>query len=204
MHETPSPLYIFGYGSLCWKADFAYEDAFVGTVTGWKRVFAQLSCDHRGTPQAPGLVATLISDSDYTTAAAAAAAMPIEPPSAVTGVCYRVADEHAKEVLDGLDFRERGGYSRSVIEVSPAVVGGGGGSPVRALLYTATVENPNFSARYVVDVEGAAGIIARSVGPSGANSEYLFELHDWLVGVGARDAYLESLVSKTRAARVDL
>lgn len=58
----PSPLWIFGYGSLCWKADFPSEEQFVGRVSGWKRLFAQRSTDHRGTPAAPGLVATVLTD----------------------------------------------------------------------------------------------------------------------------------------------
>ena len=58
----PSPLWIFGYGSLCWKADFPAEEQFVGRVSGWKRLFAQRSTDHRGTPAAPGLVATVLTD----------------------------------------------------------------------------------------------------------------------------------------------
>ena len=59
---VPSPLWIFGYGSLCWKADFPAEEQFVGRVSGWKRLFAQRSTDHRGTPAAPGLVATVLTD----------------------------------------------------------------------------------------------------------------------------------------------
>ena len=74
---VPSPLWIFGYGSLCWKADFPAEEQFVGRVSGYRRYFCQRSCDHRGTPEQPGLVATLLSDAECpasTCAAAAAAA----------------------------------------------------------------------------------------------------------------------------------
>ena len=56
--QPPKPLWIFGYGSLCWKADFVHAETRVGFVRGWRRFFAQRSADHRGTPAAPGLVAT--------------------------------------------------------------------------------------------------------------------------------------------------
>ena len=59
----PDPLYIFGYGSLCYKRDeLPSDEEFVGRVRGWRRLFAQSSTDHRGTPERPGLVATLLSD----------------------------------------------------------------------------------------------------------------------------------------------
>ena len=56
--KPPSPLWIFGYGSLCWKPEFPHDEQIVGRITGWTRRFAQRSADHRGTPEAPGLVAT--------------------------------------------------------------------------------------------------------------------------------------------------
>lgn len=47
--EIPSPLYIFGYGSLMFKPEesFANCERIDGRVYGWKRVWAQRSCDHR-------------------------------------------------------------------------------------------------------------------------------------------------------------
>lgn len=51
----PSPLWIFGYGSLCWKAgDINYAEKRIAILKGWKRRFYQRSCDHRGTPDSPG------------------------------------------------------------------------------------------------------------------------------------------------------
>src|SRR5688572_23633515 len=74
--------------------DFAArEPAF---IEGYTRRFWQGSTDHRGVPGAPGRVATL-------SPAASARCY---------GIAFGVAPANAPAVLDGLDFRERGGYSR--------------------------------------------------------------------------------------------
>ena len=39
----PDPLYIFGYGSLVWKADFPKVESWVGRIFGYRRLFAQRS-----------------------------------------------------------------------------------------------------------------------------------------------------------------
>lgn len=44
-------IYLFGYGSLLWKADFEYTKKTFGFVRNYKRHFWLLSDDHRGTPE---------------------------------------------------------------------------------------------------------------------------------------------------------
>ena len=191
---VPHPLYVFGYGSLCWKVDFATASQFVGTVRGWTRFFCQRSTDHRGTPDAPGLVASVLSDDDLQSLELREAGA---PPSSCCGVCYRVADEDAATVLDALDFREKGGYTREIVEVTPI----DRSEPVQALLYTATPDNPNFERSALTDAAAAAAVIARAHGPSGANSEYLFGLAKFLSSVGVVDAHVENLCTLTAAAQ---
>ena len=47
-------MWIFGYGSLIWRPDFAFEESRIAVLMGWRRAFTQGSPDHRGTPRAPG------------------------------------------------------------------------------------------------------------------------------------------------------
>eukprot|EP00897_Mesotaenium_endlicherianum_P008343 jgi/Mesen1/7537/ME000391S06776 len=52
-------LWIFGYGSLVWRAGFEYDRRMPGYIKGYQRLFHQGSTDHRGTPEAPGRTVTL-------------------------------------------------------------------------------------------------------------------------------------------------
>ena len=216
--EIPSPLWIFGYGSLCWKTEFPFEERFVATLDGYTRLFWQRSCDHRGTPEQPGRVVTLVqprTDDERDAAAAVSAA------SCVHGIVYRVADSAAQSVLAALDFREKGGYTRAVVTVREhdtgdrahmaATTANGASAPgagasttrrtVEALLYTGTVDNPNFDAEGSLDA--LASTIARSTGPSGPNKEYLFHLCDFLRSVGAQDEHAFGLEARVRAMLPD-
>ena len=58
------PLWVFGYGSLVWRTgDLATVAASGGVcVRGQRRAWWQGSTDHRGTPDAPGRVVTLVPD----------------------------------------------------------------------------------------------------------------------------------------------
>jgi cation transport protein ChaC len=192
--EIPKPLWIFGYGSLCWKQDFPSEEQFVGHVKGWGRFFAQKSMDHRGTPAAPGLVATLLKDEQLQLLGVRPANEEL-PPSLTVGTCYRVGEQDEAAVLDALDFREKGGYTREIVTIYPQQLAGIPPSPpVRALLYSATPDNPNFDPDALRDVQGAATTIAAAIGPSGPNREYLERLAHWLQEVGERDEHVEAIM----------
>lgn len=176
-------------GSLCWRPDFPSEQQFVGRVNGYGRYFAQRSCDHRGTPESPGLVVTLVTD-DEMEALGLRAASDEAPTSSCVGVCYRVAEGDVESVLANLDFREKGGYSRAIVDVHPC-----DGSPsVQALLYTANTKNPNFTAAPITDAAAAAAIIAQAHGPSGPNREYLEKLAHFLKEVEEENAHVEALM----------
>jgi cation transport protein ChaC len=183
--EIPDPLWIFGYGSLCWKSEFPFERKVDCSLQGWTRLFWQKSMDHRGTPSNPGRVVTVIPDSEL-----AALGFGAELTGSVTcGVAYLVAADKAEEVLANLDFREKGGYTRAVVEVLAA-----DGTALRALLYTGNSSNPNLDpAQSIGSTAGIAALIAKAKGPSGPNADYLRKLAAYLRSVGSKDAHVFGL-----------
>ena len=164
------PLWIFGYGSLVWRPAFSHAERRPGFVEGWARRFWQGSTDHRGVPEAPGRVVTLVE----------------QPGARCWGVVYRVAAADALAVLRALDHRESGGFERLLLDVCSE-----GAEPVPALVYVAAPGNPNYLGP--APAAEIARQIRRSRGPSGPNLEYLLELRDALQRMGAHDAHVAEL-----------
>eukprot|EP00759_Apiculatamorpha_spiralis_P017934 PhF_6_TR24008/c0_g1_i1/m.33610 len=177
--SSPLPLYVFGYGSLCWRPGFDYVQSHKAQLTGYGRRFWQKSTDHRGTPEFPGLVCTLV---------------PISQDHAVDGVVFQLAPEKLQEVVDLLDFRERGGYKRSCVQVRK-IVDGGSAEPevVEAIVYIADETNPHYTPN--LTISQTADIIRKAAGPSGPNIDYVRNLHKYFVENGVVDRYMEDLMA---------
>ena len=176
-------IWLFGYGSLVWRPEFAHVERRPAHVDGWTRRFWQGSTDHRGVPDDPGRVVTLIA----------------EPGARCHGVAYLVAPATAAEVFAGLDHRERGGYARVELQVhfpsSSARPDGATSAPAR--MYLATHDNPNYLGD--APLPAIAQQIARCRGPSGTNVEYLLRLADALRDLGAVDDHVFELERLVRA-----
>jgi cation transport regulator ChaC len=143
-------VWLFGYGSLIYKTDFPYLQRRPARIHGWQRRFWQGSHDHRGTPEAPGRVATLI-----------------EAPDAI---CAGMAYEVTTDVFEHLDHREKNGYLRFFTEFEWL----DGSGSVAGLVYVAGPDNEAYLGP--ASEQEIAQHIARSKGPSGPNSEYLLKL----------------------------
>lgn len=178
-------LWLFGYGSLVWRPDFEHRERRPAVIEGWTRRFWQGSTDHRGTPEAPGRVVTLVPEAG----------------ARCHGVAYRVDPEVEASVIAGLDHRERGGYAR--IELTVQLLRGGAAPATPQLatarMYLATPDNPNYLGPAELSVIAAQ--ISRSHGPSGPNVEYLLRLAAALRELEAADEHVFALEREVLALR---
>lgn len=113
-------LRLFGYGSLCWNPGGAATDESVlthasvttctGYCVGYRRVWAQKSTDHRGTPYFPGLVCTLLTDAEYRSFQHDSTTTNNSQyeTSLTEGVLYVIPPALVERCLEELDFREKG------------------------------------------------------------------------------------------------
>ena len=174
--------WIFGYGSLIWHVDFPYHERRRATIVGWARRFWQGSHDHRGTPDAPGRVVTLVRDTG----------------AVCVGAAYRVDEA----VFEHLDHREKNGYERVPVAMRfddqdgrPATVN----EIVPGVSYIAAPGNPAFLGPASED--DIATHIARCSGPSGSNRDYLLKLAAALDELGECDKHVQALAERVSGSR---
>jgi len=186
---------VFAYGSLIFRP-VPHVRAYPACVKGFVRRFWQRSCDHRGTPEAPGRVVTLVRPSDVSL-------QDDDAESVVYGVVLEVEESAWSAVLADLDYRERHGYVRTCIDVlDPSTVGSEGLAPSslgRTMVYYAHEPLKSRSFCGPEDIAATAEVIARAVGPSGPNDAYLFKLEAALSKWGVpTDSYLQELADQVR------
>lgn len=167
---TREPLWIFGYGSLCWNPGFEFKQSVTGYVKGFSRRFWQGNTTHRGTENKPGRVATLIEDTD-----------------GITWGRVFLLSAGDKAALPYLKGREccLGGYRTCRVPFYPrpdlfaeTTVSTISTNANRALLYIALPENRHWlGAAPLPDI---AKQIIECQGPSGPNAEYLLKLADFM------------------------
>ena len=168
--------WVFGYGSLIYKVDFPFKSREEAVLHGWSRRFWQGSHDHRGTPESPGRVVTLIPDS--------------------TAICRGVIYLVEEDVFQHLDHREKNGYRRH----ESSFFLPGRQQTVEGTVYVADESNPAFLGPD--SDEAIAQHIARSHGPSGSNAEYLLKLAVALRDLGEDDPHVNALERELLALEV--
>ena len=194
--QIPRPLWLFGYSSVCWNPSFPFIEKSDAFINGYIRRFWQQSTDHRGTPNNPGLVCTLISKKDIITLENKYGVKycKFETDNKVQGRAYRIPDNQIEQVVKDLDFREKGGYSRMITEIN-LVNSDGDIECVNGLVYMARIDNPHF--RYY-SMDKCVPIIATSIGPSGKNCDYLYELNKYFINNNINDEYIKTLTEKVK------
>ena len=202
-------LWIFGYGSLIWRPGFDYLERRPARLAGWQRRFWQGSHDHRGVPERPGRVVTLVRTGE----------------GHCDGMAYRVDRATVAEVFENLDHREKNGYRRYDVTLQTGTPPVGAASRPRsvssepsslayseedrgreaapttgcldAVVYIAPTDN--FAYLGPAPIEHMARQIATSHGPSGSNRDYLLELAEALRALNAHDEHVFELESAVRS-----
>ncbi len=171
-----SDTWVYGYGSLVWRPDFPVAERVPARLEGWQRRLWQGSPDHRGTPERPGRVATLVAARQRH----------------VHGVAFRLQPGTEADTLARLDVREVAGYAQLRVPLTLT----DGRSLRDVLTYIATPDNPWFlgdapPATIALQVLSAAG-------PSGPNAEYVNRLVEALASMGVHDAHLSAVHAAMR------
>lgn len=221
-------LWLFGYGSLIWKPPPHYGRTFLpiyfkfytysmiqdlrlaGYIENFVRRFWQSSEDHRGTPEAPGRVCTLIDRKLWETLTDQHASAPPR----VWGAAYRIPAAKVAEVKEYMDIREINGYS---IQYTPFKQPAKpqdmsatfqdihvpnncstDGKAIKCLVYIGLPDNPQFLGPQ--DPQALAEHIVKSRGPSGENKDYLYELEAALNGLSEEsgDEHISDLARRCR------
>ena len=168
--------WVFGYGSLMWRPDFAHVERQAATLHGRRRAFCIYSVHHRGTPERPGLV------------------LGLAPGGAVKGVAYRVAEADWAEVYAYLLEREQ--PTETYIEAR-RMVRLEDDRRVECLVFLSDVNHPQWAGALTADRQ--AELIAGSTGLSGRNIDYLRDLVVHLREQGVWDQGMETLLGLVEA-----
>ncbi|KAJ4544047.1 hypothetical protein HRR83_004493 [Exophiala dermatitidis] len=190
--------WLFGYGSLIWKPPPHYADVLSKKINAFRATFEAMfvgsgSEDHRGTPEAPGRVVTLIQRSFWET---------LDDPQRDTegdrvwGVAYHIVPSKVKEVKEYLDLREINGYS---IQYTPFHPADPSLPDLQCLVYIGMPDNPQFLG--ALPPQEIAETINASIGPSGENRDYLLHLEQALneLSSDSGDEHVTDLARRVRA-----
>jgi cation transport protein ChaC len=165
-------MWIFAYGSLIFRPSFAHIERRRAFLPDFMRRFWQGSPDHRGVPEAPGRVATLVPARDQWCG----------------GCVYRIDTNDANSILAELDIREQAGFERHLLSVYDAPEGT---AFAEAIVYVARQGNPHFLGP--LKESEIAAWIRRCRGPSGPNADYVLALREALRSLDIHDSHVEEI-----------
>ncbi|RRH75108.1 gamma-glutamylcyclotransferase [Falsigemmobacter faecalis] len=178
--DAPSPLWVFGYGSLIWQPDFPVAEMRLARAPGWSRSFCMWSIHHRGTQEHPGLVL----------------AMDRAEGSWCDGLALRAAPGSEAETLAMLRERElvSSAYVEAWLDLELRDQGGG---QITALAYVMDRSHAQYTGALSLDEQAA--VIARAAGGRGLNRDYLYATSAKLAELGIDDTDLTWLAGRVRA-----
>ena len=175
VHARGQEIWVFGYGSLMWNPEFAFDTKRVATVHGYHRNFCLWSRINRGTPDSPGLVLTL------------------ERGGSCRGLAYRLTRGKDRDELSRLWRREMslGSYRPRWLECRS------GDDAFEALAFVVNRCCTGYAGKLPIDTMVHAISTAR--GKYGSSADYLFRTEAALAEHGIRDERVRLLAERVRA-----
>ena len=166
-------LWIFAYGSLMWRPDFAFEERVRARLFGYHRALCIYSHHHRGTEQHPGLV------------------LGLDRGGSCVGQCFRIAAPARAATLDAVRRREliSGVYAEIAAPVRLA-----DGRRLAAVAYVALRGHAQYAG--ALDEATVARHVAQGHGTGGANIDYLRSTQEHLVAMGIHDDRLAGVLDR--------
>ena len=165
--------WVFGYGSLIWRPDFAHVETRRARLFGYRRALCVLSHVHRGTPQRPGLV------------------LGLDRGGSCIGLAFRVPDGLRDEVMATLRERE---LVTNVYLERELPLRLEDGAVVPAVCYV--VDRAHVQYAGPLDVDHAVARVTGAVGQSGPNEEYVLNTVEHLKALSIRDHWLEAVAMR--------
>ena len=171
-------LWIFAYGSLMWRPDFAFVERVRARLFGYHRALCIYSHHHRGTEQRPGLV------------------LGLDRGGSCVGQCFRIAAPARAATLDAVRRREliSGVYAEIAAPVRLA-----DGRRLAAVAYVALRGHPQYAG--ALDEAAVARHVAQGHGTGGPNIDYLRNTQAHLAEMGIRDERLAAVLRRLDGAQ---
>ncbi len=166
-------LWIFGYGSLMWRPEFAFIEQQVAVLRGYHRALCVYSHVHRGTREQPGLV------------------LGLKRGGSCKGIAFRVAADAAETTLTYLRGREQvtDVYLETRLRTTLADK-----RIVNAVCYIADPKHEQYAG--LLERAELVRLVTQGVGVSGANPDYVRNTQTHLRALGIRDETLEWLMDR--------
>jgi glutathione-specific gamma-glutamylcyclotransferase len=167
--------WVFGYGSLMWRAGFAFAERRRARLRGLHRRLCVYSHVHRGTPERPGLV------------------MGLDRGGACRGIAYRIDPADWAETLAYLRSREQ--VTNVYLEVSRRVqLLDEDAREVTAIAYAVDRSHPQYAGKLAID--DLLRLIAQGHGISGPCADYVLSTAQHLRELGVEDRLLQILTER--------
>jgi len=173
-HES-GDLWVFGYGSLMWRPEFAYVERVPARLVGLHRALCVYSFVHRGTPERPGLV------------------LGLDRGGMCRGIAYRVAAAARAQTIGYLRGREQVTtvYRESM---RPIELEDDARRRVRALCYIVDRSHVQYAGR--LTLAESLHHVRQGHGKSGPNRDYVLETVQALDALGYRESDLHLLAAR--------